>query len=104
MIDTFLTLLFLHFLLDFSLQGEWVAIFKLKNDWVMLVHSYIWAFPIYWYLHSVGTGNHETLLFLAAGHYLIDRITPKLRTDINKRLIIDQLLHIGQLVIAQHFI
>lgn len=44
---TFIILYFLNLVLDYPLQGTFLAEYKCKNNYILFVHCAIWALGIY---------------------------------------------------------
>lgn len=93
MVAAFFTLLFAHFLMDFPLQGNYLAKAKSRveatnRDWIyhLGAHAFLHAFPVYLIL---GVWWIAALEFVA--HFAID--DAKCRGELT--LIQDQGLHIG---------
>ena len=84
-----LALVFLHFLGDFVLQGEFLAREKGRSSYLLLVHGVLYAGPFY----LLGLGPPGVLIVFAS-HLLID--WGKARAH-RYGLLIDQALHFGVL-------
>lgn len=69
----FLFLFFIHLILDFSLQTDFMAKYKSQNDYVLFVHSTIWGLGIWFALMPFGLFAWWKLAMLIGGHFLIDR-------------------------------
>ena len=70
---TFFWLLFVHFLADLPLQGEWVAKNKGKEPLFLLGHVCIWTGFIILGLHFLGIDIPAwKFYFLFIGHYIAD--------------------------------
>lgn len=95
--------LFLHALADYPLQGDFLAKFKGTNWIAMTAHCLIWSGLIYLGLMYYGLEAEYKFPFLFLGHMAIDKWKcsrsgngKELTTD----LLIDQLLHFGQIAIC----
>ncbi len=90
-------ILFAHYVLDYPLQGEFLAITKGKNWYSLFAHSMIYSFGMGLVLHHIGHFWYGTLFILFISHFYIDFLKA---TAINKEkalttyLYIDQALHI----------
>jgi len=100
MIETLFFLIFLHYLGDFPLQGAYLAENKGKNDYLLFAHSFIWAGTISAGLVYFGMFALWRAMFLVAGHFVIDRWKARKTGSGNKELLIDQFLHLLQLLIV----
>lgn len=101
MVDTFLlfsTLICAHFLLDFGIQGDFVAKYKARLvegkdnviwNWVLTAHAASHSLPVLLLTQSVWLG-----LFMFVSHFIIDFLKCEQKINFNQ----DQTLHI--LVIA----
>lgn len=69
---TFIILYFLNLVLDYPLQGTFLAEYKCKNNYILFVHCAIWALGIYIALYFLGLATVWKLVMLLVGHYLID--------------------------------
>ena len=98
-----LTLFYLHFIADFPLQGEFLANFKGKNDYILFSHCVIWSGSISIGLFILGLFAPWKLVMLLVGHFIIDRWKAR-KIDktfsLTKDLYIDQFLHLIQIVIC----
>jgi hypothetical protein len=92
-IQTMFFLIFLHYLGDFPMQGAYLAENKGKNDYLLFAHSFIWAGVISAGLLYFGMFAIWKVLFLIAGHFLIDRWKARKVDSGNTELLIDQFLH-----------
>lgn len=111
MIATFGTLFFAHLLLDYPLQGAFLAENKSKYPYVCFVHSFIWG----WGVFLVGKcflGLDYSLLvplMLVGVHWVVDewKCTGKYETMHMKpetAFYIDQFIHFLQILAITVFI
>ena len=73
--DCFVVLYFLNLILDYPLQGEFLATNKSKNNYILFVHSAIWGIGIVLgllILNLYGDYGWWKFFFLIFGHMLID--------------------------------
>ena len=117
---TFIILYFLNLVLDYPLQGTFLAEYKCKNNYILLVksscldikkrlkfwlvHCAIWALGIYIALYFLGLATVWKLVMLLVGHYLIDYwkcrgLYKKYMKDFTAYYI-DQSLHIVQVLLC----
>lgn len=112
----FLSMIFLHLLYDFTMQG-WLAEAKQKNWWLkqdgykplykydylvaLLVHSFLWTgfmmLPaiIAMYFAGIGFGSVFYLVFVL--NVLIHALMDNSKANLGHiNLVVDQLLHLGQ--------
>ena len=99
MIQTLFFLIFLHYLGDFPLQGQFLAENKGKNDYLLFAHAFIWAGTISAGLFYFGLLEVWKVLFLLSGHFIIDRWKVRLPVSGQRELLIDQGLHFVQIII-----
>lgn len=100
MLIKFLFFIFLHFVADFPLQGDFLANNKGKYDYLLLVHSAIWAGTISIGLYLTGDFALWKAAFLLVGHFLIDRWKARKKDKTHALtwdLWLDQLLHMVQI-------
>jgi len=101
----FLVLSFTHYLLDFPLQGNFLSEYKSKSNYILFVHSFIWAMGISIVLNYFGIFAWWKLFMLMAGHFLMDGWKCRQHykkfniSDINS-LYIDQTFHILQIMLC----
>lgn len=93
-----------HFFYDFHLQGEFIGKYKGKSIFILLIHSFTWAFllsMVSWYF---GHFDWNILVFWTVTHAGIDWMKAKnLTGDDNKDkklLYIDQAAHAYTIVYA----
>ena len=105
MLKIFFILYVINLILDYPLQGDFLATYKSKNNYVLYVHSMIWAGGLSIVMMYLGIFTIRKLVMLLVGHMLID--TWKCRGYYKKMnisdwnsLYIDQSLHIGQLLLC----
>lgn len=103
MLLSIMFLVWLHFLGDFPLQGEFLANFKGKFDYLLFAHSVIWTGTISLGLVYLGLFDYWKVVMLLLGHFFIDRW--KARKDnktfaLTKDLWLDQSLHMVQLALC----
>ena len=68
----FLILYFFNLLLDYPLQGDFLAKNKSNNNYVLFVHSAIWGIGLSLVLMYLGLFEWWKVIFLVAGHFIID--------------------------------
>lgn len=65
-------LVFAHLLLDYPLQGSFLAKIKAQNNYLLLVHSFIWGLGLCAVLTWLGLFQPWMLVWLIGGHFVID--------------------------------
>lgn len=103
MIFQFLVLFWLHFVADYPLQGEFLATFKGKCDYLLFCHVVIWTGAITAGLFFTGNYALWKVAMLLVGHFIIDRWKARKKDKTNaltEDLWKDQLLHMGQLLLC----
>ena len=91
-------------MLDYPLQGSYLAESKGSDDYLLFVHSAIWGLGLSLVLIPLGLFTWKKVCMLVLGHFLIDGW--KSHTCSNSllsektALYIDQALHILQLIIC----
>lgn len=68
----FLVLYFFNLVLDYPLQGTFLAEWKQKNNYVLFVHCAIWGLGLSLVLVHIQLFEWWKVLMLVFGHYLID--------------------------------
>ena len=100
----FIILYFFNLLLDYPLQGSYLAESKADNNYLLFVHCAIWSFGLSIVLIPLGLFSWGKVLMLLVGHFLIDywkshKIYNSFISD-NVALYIDQFLHVVQLILC----
>lgn len=95
-------LLFAHFIGDFGLQKEWIALNKGKYPYLMFAHSMIWTgcicVALAWM--EIGVRNWE-ILFLLLGHFVCDSWKCRATKDFPTwHFYADQVFHVFQLLVV----
>lgn len=92
-----------HYIGDFPMQGDFLANFKGRNDYVLFTHSVIWTGCICAVLGYFGLFEWWKAAVLLVGHFVIDRWKAR-KEDKSKALTVDlwkdQALHVGQILIV----
>ena len=101
---TFIILYFLNLVLDYPLQGTFLAEYKSKKNYILFVHCAIWSLGIYIALHFLGLATVWKLIMLLVGHYIIDYwkcrgLYKKYMKDFTAYYI-DQSLHVVQILLC----
>lgn len=103
----FIILYFCNLILDYPLQGSFLAEFKQKNNYILFVHCAIWALGISIVLIPLCLFAWWKVLMLLIGHYIIDYwkcrgIYKNMKWNISdwNSLYIDQTLHIVQILLC----
>lgn len=94
-----------NLILDYPLQGTFLAEYKAKNNYILFVHSAIWAFGLSVVLMFLGLFAWWKVIMLLVGHYAIDYwkcrgIYKKQNIKDWTSLYIDQSLHIVQVLLC----
>ena len=95
-----LVLVWLHFVADYPLQGEFLANFKGKYDYLLFCHCIMWAGTISAGLVYLGIFCYWKFAMLLIGHFVIDRWKARKENKthaLTRDLWIDQLLHMAQI-------
>lgn len=102
-----LFLIYMHYLGDYPLQGDFLGQFKAKYNYLLFVHSLIWTGTVCIGLELLGLFSVWKLIFLFIGHFYIDRWKcrhkQKEKFGLTKLLWIDQFLHFIQILIVWRF-
>ena len=102
---TFLILYVCNLILDYPLQGTFLAEYKSKSNYILFVHCAIWSLGLSIILIPLGLFAWWKVVMLLVGHYVIDYwkcrgIYKKWNIKDWTSLYIDQSLHIVQLIIC----
>lgn len=94
-----------NLILDYPLQGTFLAEYKVKNNYILFVHSAIWAFGLSVVLMFLGLFAWWKVIMLLIGHYIIDYwkcrgIYKKWNIKDWTSLYIDQSLHVVQILLC----
>ena len=68
----FIILYFTNLVLDYPLQGSFLAEWKQKNNYVLFVHCAIWALGLSIVLLPLGLFAWWKVIMLLVGHFVID--------------------------------
>lgn len=68
----FLILYFANLVLDYPLQGQFLAEWKSKSDYILFVHCAIWGVGMWLACCVLGLGDWWKLPMLLGGHYAMD--------------------------------
>lgn len=103
---TLLIFIFAHLLADYPLQGEFLATMKGKNIIVLVSHAGIWtgciALAGYLLGYEVGIFDVAVLFIVhAVADYLkaANKLWYKKMDSLKGGLLIDQLIHVGQILL-----
>ena len=103
-------LIFAHYIGDFGLQKEWIALNKGKYWYTMLCHGMLWTFCICAALQYQDLMVEWKVYFLLCGHVMCDQwaFDARARLPKDKRFptwhfYADQTWHIIQCYIVYHF-
>jgi len=111
-VNIFLVLLFINWVCDYPLQDSFLKENKLKNKYVLFIHSFIWGMGIYLGLmyYNIQGEYYWKLIMLVAGHFFVDSWKCHEFSDyVNQKIsykqlktiyYMDQLFHIGQILIC----
>lgn len=92
-----------HYIGDYPLQGDFLANFKGKLDYILFCHALIWTGCIAAVLAYFGVFAWWKIVFLLVGHMVIDRWKSR-KEDKTKALTldlwIDQGLHMAQILLV----
>lgn len=61
-----------HFLGDYPLQGDFLATWKSKSNYILFVHSFIWSALVSLALVPFGAYAIWKFAFLLIGHFFVD--------------------------------
>jgi hypothetical protein len=105
MLKALLILYTLNLILDYPLQGEFLANYKSKNNYILFVHSAIWAGGISIALMYLSIFAWWKVLMLLLGHMAMDAwkcrgYYKKLNISDWNSLYIDQSFHVAQILLC----
>lgn len=94
-----------NLILDYPLQGTFLAEFKSKNNYILFVHCAIWAFGLSVVLMPLGLFAWWKVAMLLFGHIAIDYwkcrgLYKKWKIKDWTSLYIDQFLHFVQVILC----
>ena len=108
-----LALLTAHFVGDFLLQNDWMALNKSKSWWVLTAHCFVYSVLVGATLATYTNNSPMAVLLVFAPHFLTDAITSRITAKLwqaNQRhwffvtIGFDQLLHAIQLLLTLYFL
>lgn len=94
--------LFLHFIFDFILQSDWMALNKSKSFHALTVHAAVYSLLGLWFVSHLGLLIFSFVIWLFLTHWCIDAVTSRITSWLwgqNRRhwffvvIGFDQLLH-----------
>lgn len=85
-------------MLDYPLQGSYLAEQKANDDYLLFVHSAIWGLGLSIVLIPLGLFMWKKVCMLVLGHFLIDGWKSHSLLSEKTSLAIDQAAHILQLI------
>lgn len=91
-------LLLHHLWYDFHVQGNYISAGKVKSNLLLSVHAMTWALFVSVPLYLVGTLTVEQFIFLLGVHWAMDWVKGHKMAATERSLVIDQLVHVVQLV------
>lgn len=105
MLEALIILLTLNYILDYPLQGDFLAKFKSEKNYILFVHSMIWAGGLSSALIYLNMFEWWKFGMLLVGHILIDfwkcrGYYKKLKISDWNSLYIDQSFHVLQILIC----
>jgi hypothetical protein len=92
-----------HYIADYPLQGDFLATFKGKLDYILFCHALIWTGCVCAVLGHFGVFAWWKVFFLLVGHFWIDRWKSRKEDKahaLTRDLWVDQTLHFVQLVVV----
>ncbi len=94
-----------NLILDYPLQGAFLAEFKSKNNYILFVHCAIWAFGLSVVLMPLGLFAWRKVAMILFGHIAIDYwkcrgLYKKWKIKDWTSLYIDQFLHFVQVILC----
>lgn len=103
--ENLLILYLSNLILDYPLQGSFLAEYKQKNNYILFVHCAIWAFGLSAVLIFLGLFAWWKVIMLLVGHFVIDYwkcrgIYKKWNIKDWTSLYIDQFLHVIQVLLC----
>ena len=100
MMELLMTLLLAHLLADFPLQSNLIASLKNNSKQVLALHVFVHMLVL-WGLLGVKWQALPLVIFVGLAHFLVDWLKPRLLPQNGtKTFILDQLAHVGCLVLA----
>jgi len=102
---TFLVLLYAHLLADYPLQGDFLAKMKGKNPILLFSHAGIWTGTVCIAAYLLGfTITNFDVAFFFTVHAVVDYLKAGpywfyKRLDSGTSLFVDQMIHVGQIVL-----
>jgi hypothetical protein len=115
MIMNYMTILFVHLLYDFHLQGQFIGEYKSKNMFIMFIHCLAYTLSINITMYWMGMFHYWHIPVLLISHFLIDSWKCKVITEsefFNKilrekigwgTLYLDQFFHMVVLFVICYF-
>ena len=101
MIEKIIILQLANYLGDYPLQGSFLANMKGKYDYLLFVHSFIWASVVSLPLMYYNDFTYGKFIFLLVGHFFVDRIKARSKSKndpLGMMLWVDQIAHFLQIV------
>jgi hypothetical protein len=99
---TYLILLLAHYLLDFPLQGDYLARTKASEPYSMIAHVMIYSLGIATVYYLLGIVSETTCIIIFFGtaiqHFIVDRWKASQKEPKKWHIWVDQVLHIAMLM------
>jgi len=106
MLQTVITIFWIHFVADFVLQSQWMGVNKSKNSWILGLHCLIYSLPFLYFgiYYAVINGMM---------HFIVDFITSRCTSKLYAKkkyhwffvvIGFDQAVHMTLLVVTLRFI
>jgi hypothetical protein len=112
--------LFFHWIADFLLQSDWMALNKSKHWDALLSHTAVyscfWIFPLFWYSQVYPYAPAKLMLFVPitfVAHTITDYFTSRINSKLwNQKkthwffvsIGFDQILHYAQLLLTYYYL
>ena len=96
MSELLLFVVFAHYIGDFALQSEWVAINKATKWYVLFAHAMIWTGVISAVLYAFGALTVGKVALLLVGHIVTDKWKTMMPADDWWYIYPDQFVHLWQ--------
>jgi len=104
---TILILIFAHCIGDYVFQSQFLATVKATNDFILSVHSILWAGVICLTMFMLGNeASYLDIIILFVGHFVIDRIKSRKEDKtfaLTDDLYFDQIAHMIQIMFVWYF-
>lgn len=115
-IEILIAIIWVHFIADFLLQSDWMALNKSKSFTALYTHSFVYSLPFIFIVYFCNMHGLYAFVFILAiflSHFLVDGISSKITSWLYKRgerhwffvvIGLDQAVHMTTLILFYNMV